>query len=62
MRLLKKLSWTNYHYEGGVKFAQGVNLYEKVAGLRLASAGADMEFLEIGLSSGAVCGGRWGRW
>jgi len=50
MRLLKKLSWTNYHYEGGVNF------------VRLASAGADMEFLEVGLSSGAVYGGRWGRW
>lgn len=55
-RPLKKLSWTNYDYEGGVNFARGVNFYEKVVGPRLAGAGADMEFLEIGLSSGAVCG------
>jgi hypothetical protein len=55
-RPLKKLSWTNYDYEGGVNFARGVNFYEKVVGPRLAGAGADMEYLEIGLSSGAVCG------
>ncbi|KIM37156.1 hypothetical protein M413DRAFT_448665 [Hebeloma cylindrosporum] len=55
-RPLKKLSWTNYDYEGGVDFARGVKFYEKVVGPRLAGAGADMEFLEIGLSSGAVCG------
>jgi len=55
-RPLKKLSWMNYDYEGGVNFASGIKFYEQVVGPRLAGAGADMEFLEIGLSSGAVCG------
>ena len=55
-RPLKKLCWTNYDYEGGVNFSRGLDFYEKVVGPRLAGAGADMEFLEIGLSSGAVSG------
>ena len=55
-RPLKKFSWTNYDYEGGVNFSRGVDFYEKVVGPRLAGAGADMEFLEIGLSSDTVYG------
>jgi len=42
-RPLKKLTWTNYEYDGS-DFAQGVQFYQDAVGPRLAGVGGELEF------------------